>query len=306
MESLALFIAKDDNFEKMNGDNYRIMKLFAIGDLFSELETYSLILFKEKIIGDLKMIYGLEKLGENVKFKINLIIKPFYKDFNKFSLRGLIECLHLNHSTGLEIPDLDIDEQKVIEIVFTGNSSVERFKSKIVRDDSGIVWDMPFFKNEFFDNYIEENENRSILAASFYRPSYKFEDFFQLETSSISYTSFIDLFSNRDLASKFMKCFIIGQVLCTPDFSRTPLLDHDDGHVGKFICELESTYLEYFGFRYDISKSEISEEEFVKRFYDWEHNPSWINKNVKNDDLLKILTWADEYIDDERKRLLKF
>ena len=298
MESLALFVANDKFNRKDEGDNYNL-RHFNVYINKLVLSSNSIIKFNDKIIGTLEMLFNVHQYDLRVKIatiELHLYIESFYDDFDHDNLKGLLNHLHLDHSEGLVIPKLSHDYQKSIMIVFTKEFPIVDFDSITVYKSEEEM--KKTSSSDLYRNDIDLKQKQDFLFSFFQNPSYNFENIFVFRMEECDeYESHYYCFADRE---EFRKCKLFFQLL---EFI-SPEIREYGGHIYKFVRGLYDLYDEYFIHEY------ISEEEFIKKFYDWKNNKHWIEKeNYINDEhfqyLLNLLLWMDEYLEDERKEVLR-
>ena len=290
MESLALFVANDKFNRKDEGDNYNLrhFKVF-IDKLYKTSE--SIIKFNDKFIGTLEMTLNTFKYESNIFVKLVLSFESFYEDFDHEDLKGLLNHLHLDHSEGLVIPKLSHDYQKSIMIVFTKEFPIDDFDSITVYKFEEQM--KKTSSSDLYRNDIDLKQKQDFLFSFFQNPSYEFENIFVFRMKNFHEERLIrDPYNDH---RRYRKCQAI-----------IPLIEliinelHGRGYIYQFVEGLYDSYRDYFRFR------RISEEEFVKKFYDWKNNNYWIwSRNYFNDDfsryLLDVLTWMEKYLDEREK-----
>ena len=303
MESLALFIANDNFNRKTEGDNYNLRHFDVHIDKLHILSN-SIITFNDKIIGKLEMSIGThhyKRRDNKLTIDLYLIIKSFYEDFDHDHLKGLLNHLHLDHSENLVIPKLSHDHRKWIKIRFTKRFSMDDFNSITVfksEEEKRIRLGLGY--SNLYRNEIDLKQKQDFLFSFFRNPSYDFENIFVFQMKEFNEIKYFKI-SFEINSKKFRKCELISSLL---KFISNEIDKYDD-HIYQFVYGLYKSYNDYFWYE------KISEEEFVKKFYDWKNNQHWIKKEIHINDenfqyLLNLLLWMDEYLEDERKEVLGY
>lgn len=286
-------IYSTDNFCDFLKDNYlknpkfarfiKIKSIYNTNNNQVDLKSYALIKNKDKFIGALNMnILSFRRKSKNIiKIQLELIISPFYDNFNEQDLKWLLNYLHLDHSKNLKIPKISPGYKFSINL---------NFSKKLKLDEK---WDRQFVKkyfkkinkticNEFFREY-NSNTDPYDLEKYFILKMDSFEEW--LIPKSLKDKKFI----NAILIYPYLDIDIY-LALSPKGYSRIKLLI--------------SAYLEFF------YKNSISKIEFVEIFYS---DYCWDRKDIKHSKsedsieykkVIEFLTWTNDYLHNDMERVL--
>lgn len=330
MEEIALFIATDPATEILDGNNYNLIhldfladysygsdiigKIFKnyckdilyqsyhfekVGNYFDfEIQSYSLINYKDLFIGSLLMNVSSSCEFDKLKIKLKLSINSFYDDFDERYLKGLLNYLHLDHSENLKIPKLSHGYKKFIEIKFTNEIKIPSLIF-LIKLDKLICRNL--YRN-IVSNYTMRIDDKYTNGFK-YDIHLKMKSFKEYPLNDYIFSKNKDssLIYNKDNHEKFIKAILIYDALNNVH----TVLDDFSNSVSVF-KKVMNSYKDFF------INHLISEEEFIENFYNWgKISIAWIRRfeyRLKNrflKKIMEIIIWMNDYLDDERKKLFE-